>query len=91
MFRIRNITRIYSRLSWFICIKFLEKKIPAGLDLIVIIVLGAPLVRGIAAISNPLVETTLQNIGGVITATSTASPIMMGIIRITYIITVLQN
>ena len=61
-------------------IKFLEKKIPAGLDLIVIIVLGAPLVRGIAAISNPLVETTLQNIGGVITATSTASPIMMGII-----------
>ncbi|WP_055070132.1 PTS sugar transporter subunit IIC [Clostridium massiliamazoniense] len=61
-------------------IKFLEKKIPAGLDLIVIIVVGAPLVRGIAQISNPLVNTTLQNIGGVITASSSASPIIMGII-----------
>ena len=61
-------------------IKYLEEKVPAGLDLIVIIVVGAPLFRLIAQISNPLVNSTLQNIGGVITASSTASPIIMGII-----------
>ena len=61
-------------------IKYLEEKVPAGLDLIVIIVVGAPLFRLIAQISNPLVNSTLQNIGGVITASSTASPVIMGII-----------
>ena len=61
-------------------IKYLEEKVPAGLDLIVIIVVGAPLFRLIATVSNPVVNSTLQNIGGVITASSTASPIIMGII-----------
>ncbi|MGL4759935.1 MAG: PTS sugar transporter subunit IIC [Sarcina sp.] len=61
-------------------IKYLEKKIPAGLDLIVIILIGAPLVRGLAMVSNPVVNSTLESIGGVITASSSASPIVMGII-----------
>lgn len=61
-------------------IKFLEKKVPAGLDLIVIIVIGAPLVRGLAFVFNPLVTNTLKTIGGVITASSSASPIVMGVI-----------
>ncbi|MGL4655362.1 MAG: PTS sugar transporter subunit IIC [Sarcina sp.] len=61
-------------------IKYLEEKVPAGLDLIVIIVVGAPLFRLIAEASNPIVNSTLQNIGGVITASSSASPIVMGII-----------
>lgn len=61
-------------------IKFLEKKVPAGLDLIVIIVIGAPLVRGLALVFNPIVTNTLKTIGGVITASSSASPIVMGVI-----------
>lgn len=61
-------------------IKYLEKKIPAGLDLIIIIVVGAPLVRGIALVANPIVNSTLETIGGVITGASSASPIVMGIV-----------
>ncbi|MGL4450946.1 MAG: PTS sugar transporter subunit IIC [Sarcina sp.] len=61
-------------------IKYLEEKVPAGLDLIIIIVVGAPLFRLIAEISNPIVNSTLQNIGGIITASSSANPIVMGIV-----------
>ena len=61
-------------------IKFLEKKIPAGLDLIVIIVIAAPLTRLIAAAMAPIVDATLLNIGQVLLSSTTASPILMGII-----------
>lgn len=61
-------------------IKFLEKKVPAGLDLIVIIVIGAPLARGIAQVMAPLVDSTLLGVGSVLTSSSSASPILMGII-----------
>ncbi len=61
-------------------IKFFEKKIPAGLDLIVIIVIAAPLTRLIATIMSPVVDATLLNIGQVLLSSTTASPILMGVI-----------
>lgn len=61
-------------------VKFLEKKVPAGLDLIVIILVGAPLARLIASVSQPIVNGTLLKIGGVLLSAQSASPIIMGII-----------
>ncbi len=61
-------------------VKFLEEKTPAGLDLIVIILIAAPLSRGIAQVMNPIVNDTLMQIGQALTAASTTSPILMGII-----------
>ncbi|WP_330615535.1 PTS sugar transporter subunit IIC [Romboutsia sp. 1001713B170131_170501_G6] len=61
-------------------VKFLEKKTPAGLDLIVIILIAAPLTRAIAGFMDPIVNDTLMQIGQALTAASTTSPILMGII-----------
>ncbi|MFD2044678.1 PTS sugar transporter subunit IIC [Ornithinibacillus salinisoli] len=61
-------------------VKKIESKVPDGLDLIVAIVIAAPLVRLIAVYADPIVDATLLNIGGIITQTTDASPIMMGII-----------
>ena len=61
-------------------VKFLEEKTPAGLDLIVIIIIAAPLARGIASFMDPIVKDTLMQIGQALTAASTTSPILMGII-----------
>ncbi|MBM7701825.1 PTS sugar transporter subunit IIC [Metabacillus iocasae] len=61
-------------------VKFIEKKAPAGLDLIGNILIAAPLTRLIAVGVTPLVDATLLNIGGIITETTNASPILMGII-----------
>ena len=61
-------------------IKFLEKKVPAGLDLIVIIVVAAPLTRGIAMVMDPVVKNTLLQIGQVLIQAQATSPILMGLI-----------
>ncbi len=61
-------------------VRFLEKKVPAGLDLIVIILVAAPLARGIAMATQPVVNGTLLTIGEVLVKSATASPIVMGII-----------
>lgn len=61
-------------------VKKIEEKVPDGLDLIVTIVVTAPLVRLLAVYADPLVDATLLNIGGIITQTTDASPIVMGII-----------
>ena len=61
-------------------IKFLEKKIPAGLDLIVIIVLATPLAYLIGDVTSPIVNGVLGTVGSVLTEASSASPILMGII-----------
>jgi fructose-specific phosphotransferase system IIC component len=61
-------------------VKWIEKKVPGGLDLIVVIVVAAPLVRLIADGMTPVVNATLLNIGGIITETANSNPIMMGII-----------
>lgn len=58
----------------------LEKRIPQGLDLIFVICFMAPLARFIAAISNPIVNSTLLNIGRILESASHTSPIIMGII-----------
>lgn len=58
----------------------IEKRVPQGLDLIVIICFIAPLSRLIAAVSNPLVNSTLLNIGGILESASHSSPILMGVI-----------
>ncbi|HLR52154.1 MAG TPA: PTS sugar transporter subunit IIC [Candidatus Avamphibacillus sp.] len=61
-------------------VKKIETKVPDGLDLIVAIVVATPLVRLLAVYADPLVDATLLNIGGIITQTTDASPIVMGII-----------
>lgn len=61
-------------------VKFLEKKVPAGLDLIVIILVGAPLARFIAMQMAPIVDGTLLQIGQVLIQAADASPIVMGLI-----------
>jgi len=61
-------------------VKFLEEKIPAGLDLIVIILVAAPMARGIAMFMNPIVNGTLTQIGQVLIQAADASPVVMGLI-----------
>ncbi|MEG2786581.1 MAG: PTS sugar transporter subunit IIC [Romboutsia sp.] len=61
-------------------VKFLEEKTPAGLDLIVIILIAAPLARGIAMFMDPIVNDTLMQIGQALIAASDVSPVLMGII-----------
>ncbi|WP_147532816.1 PTS sugar transporter subunit IIC [Bacillus marasmi] len=61
-------------------VKLIEKKVPGGLDLIVIIIFCAPLVRFIGELMVPVVNATLLNIGGIITETANSNPILMGII-----------
>ncbi|MFP7296114.1 PTS sugar transporter subunit IIC [Neobacillus niacini] len=61
-------------------VKLIEKKVPGGLDLIVTILIAAPLVRLIAVGMKPVVDATLLNIGGIITETASSNPILMGII-----------
>ena len=61
-------------------IKFLEKKVPAGLDLIVIILVAAPLTRAIAMGMDPIVKSTLLQIGQVLIQAQETSPILMGLI-----------
>ena len=61
-------------------VKFLEKKLPGGLDLIVIIVFAAPLTRLIGDCMTPVVDSTLLKIGQVLVASADSSPILMGII-----------
>ncbi|MGA8941106.1 MAG: PTS sugar transporter subunit IIC [Thermoactinomyces sp.] len=61
-------------------VKKIEEKIPPGLDLLVTIIVATPLTRLIAVGADPVVDATLLNIGGIITETANASPIMMGII-----------
>jgi fructose-specific phosphotransferase system IIC component len=61
-------------------VKIIEKKVPAGLDLIVTIIVAAPLVRLIAKYMSPVVDATLLNIGGIISETANSNPILMGII-----------
>lgn len=61
-------------------VKYLEKKLPGGLDLIVIIVFAAPLTRFIGNCMTPIVDGTLLNIGRILTSASSSSPIIMGIV-----------
>lgn len=61
-------------------VKFLEKNLPGGLDLIVIIVFAAPLTRLIGDCMTPIVNSTLLKIGQILVASADSNPIIMGII-----------
>ena len=61
-------------------VKWMERKIPGGLDLISIIVFAAPMTRLIAKVISPIVDKTLLTIGEILTSTAQSSPIIMGII-----------
>ena len=61
-------------------VKFLEKKVPAGLDLIVIILVAAPLTRGIAMVMDPVVNSTLLQIGTVLIQAQETSPKIIALI-----------
>lgn len=60
--------------------KFVEDKTPAGLDLIVFVVIMAPATRFLAAIMDPNVNKVLMSVGEIISGSADASPIVMGLI-----------
>ncbi|HFN2775250.1 TPA: PTS sugar transporter subunit IIC [Streptococcus pyogenes] len=61
-------------------IKWMEKNIPGGLDLISIIIVGAPLTRFLAQLITPVINSTLLTIGDILTSSANSSPIIMGMI-----------
>ena len=61
-------------------IPYIEKKVPVGLDLLVIIILIAPATRLVASIIDPIVKRILGQVGEILTLASTQSPIIMGLI-----------
>jgi fructose-specific phosphotransferase system IIC component len=61
-------------------VKVIEKRFPAGLDLLGTVIIAAPLARFIAVEVSPLVDATLLKIGGIIDQITSSSPILMGII-----------
>ncbi len=56
----------------------IEKWIPDGLDLIFGALLIAPLARGIAVLTTPIVDSTLLSVGDAIVLAADQSPIIMG-------------
>ncbi|MGL5123840.1 MAG: PTS sugar transporter subunit IIC [Fusobacteriaceae bacterium] len=58
----------------------IEKKVPDGLNLIVVICLAAPMGRGIAEIITPGVTFILTSIGGILTSAQSANPYVMSFI-----------
>ncbi|HES7072526.1 TPA: PTS fructose transporter subunit IIC [Streptococcus pyogenes] len=61
-------------------IKWIEKNIPGGLDLISIIIVGAPLTRFLAQLITPVINSTLLTIGDILTSSANSNPIIMGMI-----------
>ncbi|QKG76832.1 PTS fructose transporter subunit IIC [Streptococcus canis] len=61
-------------------IKWMEKNIPGGLDLIATIIVGAPLTRFLAQLITPVINSTLLTIGDILTSSANSNPIIMGMI-----------
>ncbi|WP_250674755.1 PTS sugar transporter subunit IIC [Paraclostridium ghonii] len=61
-------------------VKYLEEKVPPGLDLLVMVVIMAPITRLIGVSLEPVVNSTLLTIGEVIAGSTDSSPIVMGLI-----------
>lgn len=61
-------------------IKWMEKNIPGGLDLISIIIVGAPLTSFLAQLITPVINSTLLTIGDILTSSANSNPIIMGMI-----------
>ena len=61
-------------------VKYLEEKVPPGLDLLVMVIVMAPITRLIGVSLEPAVNSTLLTIGEVIAGSTDSSPIVMGLI-----------
>lgn len=61
-------------------VKWMERNIPGGLDLISIIIIGAPLTRLVAKLLTPLINSTLLTIGDILTSGAHSNPILMVVI-----------
>lgn len=61
-------------------LKQIEKRVPEGIDLIVVVLVGPALANGIAAIISPAVLTVLHIIGNAITTAEQSSPLIMAAI-----------
>lgn len=59
---------------------WIEEKVSDGLDSFAIMVIALPIAYSIAAVSAPTVDALLAQIGNIIEAASTSSPIVMGFI-----------
>lgn len=59
--------------------KFFEKKIPNGLDFILVVILLVPLTRLIGLGISPLVDASLLQIGTIIETATDTSPLIMGL------------
>lgn len=60
--------------------KWMEEKLPDGLDLITAIIVIAPITRLIATGMTPVVDASLMQIGNIIKESTTSSPILMGVV-----------
>lgn len=60
--------------------KWMEEKLPDGLDLIAAIIVIAPITRLIATGMTPVVDASLMQIGNIIKESTTSSPILMGVV-----------
>lgn len=76
--------RYYPRFCGWVCGIFFNqvdgKNIPGGLDLISIIIVGAPLTRFLAQLITPVINSTLLTIGDILTSSVNSNPIIMGMI-----------
>ena len=61
-------------------IKFIEKKVPEGLDLITVILIAPAVAFGLATVISPGVMAVLQQIGGAITAVGDSNPHALAVI-----------
>ena len=61
-------------------IKFIEKKVPEGLDLIVVILIAPALVYGLATLINPGVTAVLNQIANAVNSVGDSSPYALAII-----------
>ena len=59
---------------------FIEKHLPQGLDSVLGALLIAPIARFIAFLVDPAVNAALAHIGGMITAATEQSPVLMGLL-----------
>lgn len=59
---------------------FLEKKLPVGIDLIGGALIIAPIARAIAMFTTPGVDFVLSHVGATITAATSQSPLVMGLL-----------
>ena len=66
-------------------IKFIEKKVPEGLDLITVILIAPAVAFGLATVISPGVMAVLQQIGGAITAVGDSNPYALAAVSYTHL------